>query len=502
MHLKKPHLWERIKNTRFTRLKLISRLYKKRLIASAFIFSHIAGALTSIEAIMETRTPQGATAWAVALNLFPYITVPAYWAFGHTEMEGYVVARHSDLRKFQPVSLQLKNSLTENDLRTEVTQPMGKMLEALAGLSFTRGNSAELLIDGKDSFDSMFEAIDAAESYILIQFYIVRDDELGKKVRDKLIAKAKEGVKVYFLYDEMGSIGLPGSYVDSLIEAGVQITGFSTNTREGRKYQLNYRNHRKIVIVDGKVGFTGGLNIGDEYLDGHKTLTPWRDTHIRVTGPVVPLLQVSFGEDWYWATETVLDHLNWTAEKGPDGQDVSALCLATGPADPMESCAMFFLAAINSAEKRLWIATPYFVPDIQILSALQLAALRGVDVRILIPEKQDSKLVYFSSFSYLEDLEGTKIQTYRYTDGFMHQKVVLVDDDFASVGSANFDNRSFRLNFEITMAVKDEKFASEVATMLENDFSKSQLVTVKDLREKPFVFRLASRISRLLAPIQ
>ncbi len=451
---------------------------------------------------METRTPQGATAWAVALNLFPYITVPAYWAFGHTEMEGYVVARHSDLRKFQPVSLKLKNSLSENGLRTDVTQPMGKMLEALAGLSFTRGNSAELLVDGEESFDSMFEAIDSASSYILVQFYIVRDDNLGKKLRDKLIAKAKQGIKIYFLYDELGSMGLSGDYIDSLIKSGVQITGFSTNTRQGRKYQLNFRNHRKILIVDGKVGFTGGLNVGDEYLGKHGTLTPWRDTHIRVTGPVVPLLQVSFGEDWYWATQTVLDHLNWEAEKSEDGQDVTALCLATGPADPMESCAMFFLAAINSAEKRLWIATPYFVPDIQILSALQLAALRGVDVRILIPEKQDSQLVYFSSFSYLEDLEGTKIQTYRYHAGFMHQKVVLVDDDFASVGSANFDNRSFRLNFEITMAVKDEKFAGEVAAMLEDDFSKSDLVTVKDLREKPFVFRLASRVSRLLAPIQ
>lgn len=485
-----------------SRLRAFCRRRRRRIISGLVAFAHTAGALTSIEAIMETRTSQGAVAWALSLNLFPYAAVPAYWIFGHTEMEGYVVARRSSAAKFQEVGGRLKSSLDAGELRSEVEKPMGRMLEALAGLSFTRGNDVELLIDGKQAFESMFEAIDAAESYILIQFYIVRDDGLGRKLKDKLVAKAKAGVRVYFIYDEIGSLKLGDAYIRELSDAGVRITSFSTGQRDGRKFQLNFRNHRKMVVVDGKTGFTGGFNLGDEYIGSHPTLGQWRDTQIRVGGPAATMLQVSFGEDWNWATGEVLNDLDWEARRSGSGGDAVTLCLPTGPADTLESCALFFLAVINSAEKRLWIASPYFVPDEQIIAALQLASLRGVDVRLLIPEKPDSKLVYYSSYSYLEDVRGTGIKIYRYQKGFMHQKVVLMDEDFASVGSANFDNRSFRLNFEITMAVKDRPFVKDVATMLEQDFENSRLMTSDDLDKKSFLFRFSSRVSRLLAPVQ
>ena len=488
--------------TLLSRLRALYRRRRRRIISGLVAIAHTAGALTSVEAIMETRTSQGAVAWALSLNLFPYGAVPAYWIFGHTEMKGYVVARRSSLAKFQEAGGRLKSSLSTGELRSEVDKPMGRMLEALAGLSFTRGNDVDLVIDGKEAFDSMFEAIDAAESYILIQFYIVRDDELGRKLKDKLVAKAEDGVKVYFIYDEIGSLKLGDAYIRELSDAGVRITSFSTGQRDGRKFQLNFRNHRKIVVVDGKTGFTGGFNVGDEYIGSHATLGKWRDTQIRVRGPAATMLQVPFGEDWNWATGEVLNELNWEARESEAGGDAVTLCLPTGPADPLESCALFFLAVINSAEKRLWIASPYFVPDEAIIAALQLASLRGVDVRLLIPEKPDSKLVYYSSYSYLEDVKGTGIKIYRYQNGFMHQKVVLMDDDFASVGSANFDNRSFRLNFEITMAVKDRPFVKEVATMLEEDFGNSRLMTPDDLDKKSFLFRFSSRVSRLLAPVQ
>lgn len=486
----------------FGRVKGYFTKRKKRYLSAFVALAHTAGALTSIEAIMETRTSQGAIAWALSLNLFPYGAVPAYWIFGHSELEGYVVARRSSAAEFQYVSDKLRSSLTEGELRSEIDKPMGKMLEKLAGLSFTRGNEAELLIDGEATFNSIFEAIDAAQSYVLVQFYIVKDDELGKKLKDKLIAKAKAGVKVYFLYDEIGSLTLGSGYVRELRDAGAQVQSFSTSRRDGRKFQLNFRNHRKIVVVDGKTGFTGGFNVGNEYVSQHATLGTWRDTHLRIRGPGATMLQVPFGEDWYWATGTVLNELAWEPAACESGADVSALCLPTGPADKMESCALFFLSAINSAERRIWIASPYFVPDEQIISALQLAALRGVDVRLLIPEQPDNKLVYYSAYSYLRDVQGTDIKIYRYNQGFMHQKVVLMDDDFSSVGSANFDNRSFRLNFEITMAIKSRDFAGKVAAMLEKDFERSRLMTQEDLDQKPFHFRLASRVSRLLAPIQ
>ena len=487
---------------RLTRLRAYWRLRRRRIISAVVVIAHTAGALTSVEAIMETRTSQGAIAWALSLNLFPYGAVPAYWIFGHTEMQGYVVARRSTSAEFQHVRDELRSSLTERDLRSEIGTPMGTMLEQLAGLSFTRGNDVELLIDGEETFDSMFEAIDAAESYILVQFYIVRDDELGRKFKDKLIAKAKAGVRVCFLYDDLGSLSLGSSYVREMNDAGVQITAFGNARQDGREFQLNFRNHRKILIVDGKTGFAGGLNIGNEYVGSHPELGPWRDTHLKVSGPGVAMLQVPFGEDWFWSTGSVLDGLDWSARASAAGGESNVLCLPTGPADSLESCALFFLAVINSAEERLWIASPYFVPDEQIISALQLAALRGVDVRLLIPEKPDSLLVNYSSYSYLQDMKDVPVKVYRYDQGFLHQKVLLMDDHFASVGSANFDNRSFRLNFEITMAVKDPDFAAKVATMLEEDFENSRLVPADELSGKPFTFRLASRVSRLLAPVQ
>ncbi len=277
---------------------------------------------------------------------------------------------------------------------------------------------------------------------------------------------------------------------------------FSTNLSDGRKYQLNFRNHRKILVVDGKVGFAGGLNIGGEYLGKDDVLTPWRDTHLRVTGPAAVMLQAPFAEDWHWAAGEVPDDIDWTIRESDSAGDASVLCLPTGPADERETCGLFFLSAINSAEKRLWITTPYFVPDMQTLSALKLAALRGVDVRVMVPDLNDSTLVKYSSFSYLDEIGRNGISAYRFQKGFLHQKVMLIDDDLSVIGSANLDNRSFRLNFEVILAVKDTRLASDVEKMLENDFENSRKIPSGTLASKSFAVRLASSFARLLAPIQ
>jgi cardiolipin synthase len=336
----------------------------------------------------------------------------------------------------------------------------------------------------------------------------MRDDELGRKLKDALIDKSRAGVRVYVLYDELGSKKLPVSYIDELRREKILIFPFNTTQGKGNRFRLNFRNHRKIVVVDGDVAYVGGHNVGDEYLGKHPTLTPWRDTHVAVRGPVVQFVQVSFCEDWLWAVGSTPDwqqgekhQLDWDPEKAPNG-DSLALCLPTGPADDLETCTLFFLDAINVARERLWIVSPYFVPDEQLMSALQLAALRGVDVRILIPENPDQKLVYYSSFSYLEDAEKSGVKIYRYQPGFLHQKVMLIDDDTAAIGTANFDNRSMRLNFEVTMLVVDQDFAREVATMLEEDFARSREVAATDYTEASIWFRLAVRVARLLAPVQ
>jgi cardiolipin synthase len=365
-------------------------------------------------------------------------------------------------------------------------------------MPITRYNKTRLLIDGRETFRSIFDGIESAEQYILVQFFIVKDDAIGRELQSKLIQKAKESVKVYFLYDEIGSHKLPQSFLRDMQLAGIVTSAFHSTKGKTNRFQLNFRNHRKIVVVDGKIAYVGGHNVGDEYLGKHPTLGPWRDTHVSVEGPVVQTIQFCFVEDWYWATKGIPE-LNWELIRAADGHE-DALMIASGPADRLETCGLMFVQAINAASKRVWIG-PYFVPDLQTLSALKLAALRGVDVRILLPEKADHRTVYLASFTYYQNTLPVGIKLFRYTAGFMHQKVFLVDSSCAAVGTANLDNRSFRLNFEITLLNYDPGFVTEVETMLTNDFSRCRSVALEEYSEQSFFFKLAARSARLLAPI-
>jgi cardiolipin synthase A/B len=242
----------------------------------------------------------------------------------------------------------------------------------------------------------------------------------------------------------------------------------------------------------------GGHNVGDEYIDGGKEFATWRDTHIKISGPATLALQLTFVEDWNWATDEMLK-LDWESGFAPQGgQEV--LLIPSGPADERETATLMFTHAINSAQERIWIASPYFVPDQGVLNALELAALRGVDVRILIPDEPDHLLVYLAAFSYLNKV-GADIRVWRYTAGFMHQKVALLDQNVAAVGTANFDNRSFRLNFEITALVLDRGFNQQVETMLLADFARSEEMDPTAIEDKSIWFQLMSRAASLAAPI-
>ena len=470
-------------------------------LSTVIFICEAAGFLTALKAIMDTRTAQGTIAWVVSLVSVPYVAVPAYWIFGRTKFAGYVTARRAELLKTNAVARKLAQEFDRQRMQTKAGRSEELLLERLAKLPFTAHNRAELLVDGEATFTAIFEAIAAAKKYVLVQFYIIHDDGLGGRLRDALIAKAREGVRCSVLYDEIGS-GNVRKYCADLRAGGVRIVPFHTTKGIANRLQLNFRNHRKIVVVDGLVAFVGGHNVGDEYLGLDPKVGPWRDTHVKVEGPVVQCVQVSWVEDWHWASEDEEPpDLNWNPV-GAHGGNVGALCLPSGPADDLETATLFFLHAINSAKERLWIASPYFVPDEQFISALQLAALRGVDVRILTPRKPDNEMVRLSGFSYLPETEPCGIKWFRHQPGFMHQKVVLVDDDYCSIGTANFDNRSFRLNFEITMAFYDRAFAQQVAAMLEKDFANSKPAAASELTEAGFFFRLKVRIARLMAPVQ
>ena len=460
---------------------------------------HALGLLTAVHAIMTARTSQGAIAWALLLTTFPYVTLPAYGLFGRGKFQGYVKARRAGDSQIDHVARTLEKKMHLFRVRNEDFDPKYRALEELAEMPFTSHNDARLLIDGREAFPAMFAGMEAANEYIIVQFYIIRDDTLGQQMKEILERKAREGVRVYVLFDEIGSYELPRAYRRDLATAGAIILPFRTSRGLRNRFQINFRNHRKIMIADGHVAYVGGLNVGDEYMGRNSQFGAWRDVMVEVRGPVVQAIQFAFLEDWYWATGDVPD-IDWTPLPATGGNE-TALCLASDPSDVLETCGLFFMHAINSAQKRIWIASPYFVPDTALVQALQLAALRGVDVRVMLPQKPDHKLVYLAAFSYIDEAEPAGVKFFRFLPGFMHHKVILVDDDLAAVGTANFDNRSIRLNFEIMLLFANRPFAEAVSQMFESDFMVCRHVRASDVAARSFWFHFAIRFARLLAPV-
>jgi cardiolipin synthase len=367
-------------------------------------------------------------------------------------------------------------------------------------LPFTSGNRVELFFDGDSAFDAIFAAITNAEFYVLVQFFIVRDDELGRRLQNLLMQKARAGVAVYFLFDQIGSRKLPGRVLREYREAGVRIAAFRSSRFFAPPWQVNFRNHRKIVVTDGDKAYVGGFNIGDEYLGMNPRHGAWRDTLVAVDGPSADALQLVFAEDWHWATGETIDGMKWESRPAEDG-DADVLVLPSGPADDHETCNLMFVHAIHSAQHRFWIASPYFVPNAEIISALQIAGLRGVDVRILLPANPDHLMVYLASFYFMKLVGARGIRFYRYTEGFMHQKAFLVDDFAVGIGTANLDNRSFRLNFEITLVSINHALAARVKSMFERDFANSRQVEHDEIERRNLLFKLGAAGARLLSPI-
>ncbi|MCG6657080.1 cardiolipin synthase [Halomonas campisalis] len=459
---------------------------------------HLLGFVSAGLALMSSRTSQGAVAWIISLVTLPYLAVPAYWIFGRPRFYGYVSARGERDTVLRRVLARYR-VLIEPYL-ADARDPDIRAVEQLAMMPLTSGNRAELLIDGRATFDSIFAGIDAAEDYVLVQFFIVRNDALGMRLKEHLQAAAERGVRVYFLFDEVGSRKLPEGYLRELTDVGIEVTAFRSSRGFKHRFQLNFRNHRKVLVVDGREGWLGGFNVGVEYLGQHPRHGPWRDTHLKLTGPSVLGLQEAFWEDWHWATGEVI-WLCWEPQTTcVECQNV--VIVPSGPADRQETASLLVQHAIHSAHERLWVTSPYFVPDQGVQDALRLAAMRGVDVRIMIPEHPDHLLVYLSAFSFLPDMVRAGVKVYRYQPGFLHQKVILIDDSAASVGTVNLDNRSFRLNFEITAFIPDRRFAAEVRLMLERDFAACRRIGYDELQNRPLWRKLISRAAYLTSPIQ
>lgn len=460
------------------------------------IIFYILGFMCAASAILRARTPQGATAWVIGLLTLPFFTVPVFFIFGRSKFYGYTNRRrlldNKVSRKLAEMQMAMRNSeLTDNHLH-----PLMNSMTKLCSPGFTTHNKIDLLIDGQQTYASMLSALEEAKNYIIFQFYVFRADSTGKTFAELLMRKAREGVKVNFLYDEIGT-EIPDKIISDMKNAGIDVCHFNSLRGKGR-FQINFRNHRKILIVDGKVAFVGGLNIGDDYLGLWPDLGPWRDTHIRMEGPSVITCQMTHAKDWYWCKQEDLK-ADWQI-KTTQGE-ANILILPSGPADDKQSCLLAHIAMVNSATERLWIANPYLVPPESLLDAILLAGLRGVDVRFILPSYSDAWIVMIACEVYVSRLLKHGVKVYRYQDGFLHQKVMLVDNLFAVVGSANFDFRSMFINFEITVVGQETKFVNDVAQMLERDMLHSREVSLKEYEEMGLWKKITSRAANLFAPV-
>ena len=463
------------------------------LIGLVLVAAEITGIIFALNVVMQPRSSQGTIAWFIALVALPVITVPLYAVFGRTRFQGYTEALREAAAH---VDERVREWLADMHAMAATPEPRLDALAALTSkltrLPFLSANRVELLIDGAETYDNMISAIESAESYILVQFYIVRDDAIGRRLRDALVARARSGVRVYFLYDEIGCIKLTDAYLAVMRREAIEVSGFKTTKGRSNRFQINFRNHRKLLVVDGRTGFIGGNNLGEEYLI-------YRDTHLRIDGPAAQHIQLSFAEDWYWATERIVALSGDIVPSETSNQAVTIV--NTGPADAVANCSVLFTTLIGSAQSRLWITSPYFVPNDAIVVALQAAALRGVDVRIILPDKADQAFVELASFTYYDDMLNNGVRLYRYRDHFMHQKVILVDDTVAGVGTVNLDNRSLLLNFEATALVADDAFIKQVEAMLLEDLENSKAIQCEHFDNRRLPFRVAARIARLASPL-
>ncbi|MBT9588384.1 cardiolipin synthase [bacterium] len=460
---------------------------------------HLGGTASALHAIWNCRTSASAIAWSLALVLFPYLTLPAYWVLGTYRFAGYQRAFRAGAFDKAAVANYIQEV---GKFAIPNAGPVEVGFQRLADFPITGSNRVELLIDGEQTFAVLFEEIEKAEKYILLEYFLIADDDIGRQLKNSLIKKAGQGVACYFVYDELGSLGLPWAYIRDLREAGVKIFPFYPARVGAGRLQFNFRNHRKITVVDGRVALIGGINIHDDSLGRNPFYGDWRDTHVLVEGPAVEGIQLAFLSDYFWASDGMMpDVLDLHPAPAAGNHDTKALYVASGPADPTDVGTLFFMHCINTAQSRIWLATPYFVPVASVLDALKAAALRGVEIKIIIPLRWDFFMMYLAAYSYLPEAAANGIEIYRYRAGHPHQKVMLIDDHTSWVGSSNLDARSMQLNFEGNLVVFGQEFASQVERMLQHDLDRSEPMSRDDYDKRSLLFKLGVKIARLFDTI-
>lgn len=368
---------------------------------------------------------------------------------------------------------------------------------------FTSHNEVDIYTDGNKKFDALIKDIEQAQHHIHLVYYIVRDDELGRRLMGALTKKARQGIEVRFLYDHIGSSNLPKKFFKEFRAAGGLDAAFFPSRIPYLNFKINFRNHRKLVVVDGQVGYIGGFNIGDEYLGLNKHFGKWRDTHLRIRGEAVLQMQAQFIIDWSMACSNKIEFsaAYFPSDYAQLSSHIGIQVVASGPDSEYQEIKNSYIKMIYAAKQTVFLQTPYFVPDSSLLNALRTAALSGKDVRLMVPSKPDHFFVFWATQSYLEDLLSCGIKIYLYEAGFLHAKTLVVDGMVASVGTANLDIRSFKLNFEMNAFIYNQEVATRLENIFIEDMKASHLLTLEEYQRRPLFNRFKESISRLLSPI-
>jgi cardiolipin synthase A/B len=467
----------------------------------------LAGAVVFIE-----RRDIGSTwAWLMVLFFVPVLGFIVYIFLGRQLKEDNFYKLSAEERDYLQSAVveqlfTLNNRKDQEHLLRKYSELIRMSLQSSNAI-VTTNNTIHIFTDGKEKFDALFTDIRNAKQEINIQYYIIRRDNLGKKLRDELTKKAKEGVKVRVLYDEIGSRRINRSFYRELISYGGEVQAFFPSIFRLINFRINNRNHRKLCIIDGEAAYIGGFNVGDEYLGLDPKMGYWRDTHFRIMGGAVEQIQGRFILDWNKASNQRLNHEPFAfqsrahQDQGLDqGQSVVQI-ISSGPNSQTEHIKNMYIKLIMTAKKSVYIQTPYFIPDASFMDACKIALLSGVDVRIMIPNKPDHPFVYWATRSHVGELLSYGAKVLEYENGFLHAKTLVVDQEVASAGTANIDTRSFRLNFEVNALVYDAKVAKQLSELFLQDSKLCSEITLQGYQTRPIWAKIREAVARLLSPI-
>lgn len=460
-----------------------------------------------IRIIYDTRSTEKALAYALVAIFIPVIGPSIYFAFGinYRKEKLYskkIVSDKSAMERLrEQVTLESEKAWDTKEPAIQKHKKLARYLlkDGLSPLS--GGNGIKLLINGEGKFPEVLEALKNAKHHIHIEYYIFEDGDIADQIKSVLVQKAREGVGVRFIYDDFGSRSIRKEFVKELIYAGVQAFPFYKIHFILLANRVNYRNHRKMIIVDGCIGFTGGINVSDRYVNKPGQLY-WRDTHVKITGPGVYYMQYLFICDWNFCSgkHLKLEKDFFCTTPTPHGKATVQIA-SSGPDSDYPTLMFSMLETIGLAEKELLITTPYFIPGGNIVDALQVAAMSGVQVKLLVPDKSDSALINKASRSYYGELLEAGVEVYLYQKGFVHAKTVVSDGQLCIIGTANMDHRSFELNFEVNSMIYDIATAEELRDVFYQDIKDAKKINPNTWKRRPFYKQLPERVVRLLSPL-